>query len=356
MPKKGYKQTEEHKRKISEKNKGKISWNKNLTKETDKRMKKSSISHLGQKAWNKNIPQSEEEKRKRCLFTKEQELQICKEYFSEEKHSIEVLGKKWCCGITAIRNVIKRNGYKLRTISEANKGRKAWNKNIPCSEETKRKMSKFHKNKPKSEEHKRKISIALQGEKSYWYNKHRSEETKRKVSVGNKGKKRSEEHKRKYSESHKGELKSEKTKQKMSEKAIKRWESLEERKRNSERQIKYLQNHPGSYKDTEPELKMKEILNELNIPFEHQFRLGNRLFDFHILNTNILIEVDGDYWHGNPKIYSKLSKRQEENKQRDIIKEQLVEENKYILLRFWQSDILKNKEKIIEDLKGIING
>lgn len=55
------------------------------------------------------------------IFTKEQELQICKEYFLGRKFSIIFLGRKWGCNFSTIRNIIMRNGYNLRLISEANK-------------------------------------------------------------------------------------------------------------------------------------------------------------------------------------------------------------------------------------------
>lgn len=98
------------------------------------------------------------------------------------------------------------------------------------------------------------------------------------------------------------------------------------------------------------ERKMIKILNELNISFKYQFRLKNYSFDFRILDTNILIEVDGDYYHGNPKIYSKLNKIQLKQKQKDIKHNEMAKINSYVLLRFWGSDVLKNKEKIIQQL------
>ena len=74
-----------------------------------------------------------------------------------------------------------------KKISEAGKGRKAWNKGKHFSEEYCRKLSDVHKGKP-----------------SYNKGKHFSEEYCRKLSEVHKGKKRSEEDKRKISESLKG--------------------------------------------------------------------------------------------------------------------------------------------------------
>ena len=280
MSYKGYKQTKEHKRNISKANKGHKVWNKGLTKETDERVakyinknigkkrsnsqrKRISDGHKGQKAWNKNLIK-ETDARIKGKFTKEQEQQICDDYFSEEKPSVAILAKKWNCNDLTIRGIILRNGYVLRTISEANKG------------------------KP-----------------GYWKNKFLYEKTKRKI---------------------------------------------------SESTTLRIQTHPGPFKNTKPELKMKVILNELSIPFEHQFRLGNHLYDFHILNTNILIEVDGDYYHGNPKKFGKLNKYQLKQKEKDLKNGQLAKDNNYILLRFWENDILNNSEKVIKHIKGNING
>jgi very-short-patch-repair endonuclease len=71
------------------------------------------------------------------------------------------------------------------------------------------------------------------------------------------------------------------------------------------------------------------------------------------LNTNVLVEVDGDYWHGNPKIYSKLNEIQLKQKERDIKNEQLAKENGFIVLRFWESDILNNKNIIVKELMKV---
>jgi len=289
MPKKGYKQTEVHKikrRKFTDTQEKEIERQYReekvsiytLTKKWDcsiTLIRKAVIKNggklrplgehrRGKIPWNKNIPLSEERKRKLCAFTKEEELKICSEYFSEKKPSCNTLAKKYNCSGTAIKKALIRNGYVLRTLSESHKG----NKNA----------------------------------------------------IG---------------------FRSKESKQKMSESNLVR-----------------IQNHPGPYKNTKPELAMKKLLNELNIPFIHQFRVKgiNHNFDFHISNTNILIEVDGDYYHGNPKKFIKLSEIQIQWKQRDEKINKLAKTNNYILLRFWASDILHNEENVVESLKGLING
>lgn len=95
-----------------------------------------------------------------------------------------------------------------KKISEAHKGKPAWNKGKKMSEEQKKKLSNarkgrtpWNKGKCHSEESKKKMSEALKGKKL-------SEEHKKKISEGGKGKHRklfSEEHRRKLSEVHKGQ-------------------------------------------------------------------------------------------------------------------------------------------------------
>lgn len=283
-------------------------------------------------------------------FIKEEELQICTEYFSKEKPSTTILAKKWGCTEPTIRNIIIRNGYKLRTNSEALKGKfigekhpmfgkhpTAWNKDIqtgPLSEKTKQKMSKSHegkigywRGKHPSENHKKKTSKTMKSNYHYLRGNHLPEETKRKSSISHLGQKAW----------NKNIPCSEETKQKLREKAI----------------LQH-QNHLGPYKDTKPELKMKKILNELNIKFEHQFRLEHCLFDFYILNSNVLIEVDGDYYHGNPKKFIKLNKMQLKMKERDIKHNEVAEENDFILLRFWEDDILNNTDIVKNEIRKIV--
>jgi len=82
------------------------------------------------------------------IFLKEEEQQICNEYFSKERPSTITLGKKWGCRNTTIRFIIKRNGYSLRTISRACKGRKAWNKKFIKEQELQICKEYFSKGKP----------------------------------------------------------------------------------------------------------------------------------------------------------------------------------------------------------------
>lgn len=52
--------------------------------------------------------------------------------------------------------------------------------------------------------------------------------------------------------------------------------------------------------DTKPELAVERILQSLNITYIKQYQVGPYLFDFYLPNNNVLIEVQGEYWHSLP--------------------------------------------------------
>lgn len=49
---------------------------------------------------------------------------------------------------------------------------------------------------------------------------------------------------------------------------------------------------------------IKESFTDLDINIKEQKYVNGRSYDFQITNTNLLIEINGDYWHANPKFYS----------------------------------------------------
>lgn len=88
-------------------------------------------------------------------------------------------------------------------------------------------------------------------------------------------------------------------------------------------------------------------LDMLNIPLEGRgvsIRIGNKRMIVDGLNNNTIYEFYGDYWHGNPKIYSsdKLnthnSKTFGELFSRTIQREQILKQSGYNLVSIWESD------------------
>ena len=132
----------------------------------------------------------------------------------------------------------------------------------------------------------------------------------------------------------------------------------------SEKSIKHKANELGirvskrrnSVLFTEPERKVQYILSELNIPFTtHERPLVGSNYEVDImLNNKICIEIQGDYWHGNPKLFPVLDITQQIHKQRDEIKKNLLEKQGYRVIYFWESDINTDLENIKNTIVAVL--
>jgi len=115
----------------------------------------------------------------------------------------------------------------------------------------------------------------------------------------------------------------------------------------------------GAFKHTKtkPHLLMKSILQKLKLNFEEEKIIECWIFDFWLKDYNLFIEVDGDYFHVNPKIYPNGPKTntQKINFYRDKVKNKFCLDNKLKLIRFWESDILNNEGIIIKEIQCSLN-
>lgn len=122
---------------------------------------------------------------------------------------------------------------------------------------------------------------------------------------------------------------------------------------------KLLNIYPNRYwrlNETKPEKIIEELLIKYNIAYEKQVKLGKYIADFKI--GKIIIEIQGDYWHGNPKFYSEenLNNMQKKHKIRDIFKKEYYLNSGYFLIEIWENEINKKIEKIEKLIKIIKNG
>lgn len=121
---------------------------------------------------------------------------------------------------------------------------------------------------------------------------------------------------------------------------------------------------------TLPEIKIEEFLIANNIVYEYNypirvFDLNNNpaeySIDFYIFinNCHIFIEVQGDFWHGNPLIfndYNKLHGSQKSNINRDKRKKAQIY-SAYKNLKYyevWEYDINNNTEQLIKFKNDIL--
>lgn len=244
-------------------------------------------------------------------------------------------------------------------------------KNPMFLQENKDKISKFQKGKSKSENHRKNLSLSKKGTK--WKEddnrrKNQSEIAKKylvpaNIELRRKGWKPtlSSESKKKLSERmmnntiwltshHNKGMKLNLTEHQRANRSIKRTNYLKENKQSISSSL---------------ELKFIEYLNEHQITFEHQKQLktenGSWLYDFFIPHLNLLVEIDGEYWHSTKKQLN-----------RDLIKNKIAKDQGFILLRLSDKNLLfsminetvenieKHTENVlkkrIENVNEVING
>lgn len=93
-------------------------------------------------------------------------------------------------------------------------------------------------------------------------------------------------------------------------------------------------------KFTLPEILFSLILANENIPFIHQFRIKKWFVDFFIF-PNIIIQIDGVYWHC--KKGRQLS---------DWYQNRELKKHSFKVIRFWDFEINNNLEKCLKKIKN----
>ena len=121
-------------------------------------------------------------------------------------------------------------------------------------------------------------------------------------------------------------------------------------KRNIERSKKP---HP-KYGTSKLEKKFaKEFLDKLGVRYEEQFEAKDikRFYDFYLSEYRVLIEIDGDYFHGYGKVHEEKSPMQKRNERVDRIKDEWAISHGYPLIRIWEHDINENPQKVLDMLR-----
>jgi G:T-mismatch repair DNA endonuclease (very short patch repair protein) len=109
---------------------------------------------------------------------------------------------------------------------------------------------------------------------------------------------------------------------------------------------------------TQPELIFRDILDKNNINFQmyKYLKIDNKIhvFDFWLPDKNILIEVDGDYWHYNknlPRVVKKPpTKYQLIRIARDVEKNDYCQKNGVKLIRILESELVDRANVVVGEL------
>jgi len=140
--------------------------------------------------------------------------------------------------------------------------------------------------------------------------------------------------------------------------ANKKNNSLKEKHRewllgNKDHHQKMIENsHKKRYRKTSIEKTIEEFLIKNNINYKYNF-IDKYQYDFLLKDLGIIIEVQGDYWHGNPNIYSDkdktlkpLNETQKYKQKLDILKNNHIKD-RYKIIYIWETDVKNKKYKDI---------
>jgi very-short-patch-repair endonuclease len=105
------------------------------------------------------------------------------------------------------------------------------------------------------------------------------------------------------------------------------------------------------------ELDLIEALSEFEFSSGY---IGRNQIDLLCRKKKIAVEVQGDFWHANPKKYTDdwinpvTKQTAKEIREKDERKKQFLELKGYAVLYVWENDYRKNRELVIENLRSDI--
>jgi len=91
--------------------------------------------------------------------------------------------------------------------------------------------------------------------------------------------------------------------------------------------------------ETSIEKIVRLILNKYSINYTQEFLFSGHYFDFLLLDYNIIIECDGDYFHSYNVLLEDMDSTQKNSYKNDIKKNKIINDSNYQLVRFWEHEI-----------------
>lgn len=220
------------------------------------------------------------------------------------------------------------------------------------------KVRKGHSYRPKgtythSAVVKEKISKAIKGEKNPFFGKTHTRETKEKMSENRKGKCTGKDNPF-YGKTHsketiekitlKGNIWREENPELSYEAGLKGWQN------SIFSTVKYG-------RKTSIERKVENKLKDLGIEDFNFSQVLNRKYQYDFrIGKDILLEVHGDYWHGNPRKYGDginlkpLTEQQRTKIPQDKIKEKYAKENGWKLFVIWEEEVNKEDWSVLKEV------
>lgn len=115
-------------------------------------------------------------------------------------------------------------------------------------------------------------------------------------------------------------------------------------------QLAQMRRTQGERKQTKLESAGYKILESVGLNYEPQFVYGRYVADAYVPELNLIVQFDGDYWHGKPDRFPALTERQKKQQEIDQRANKTAEQLGYKVLRFWESEIGR-VQSCLEELK-----
>ena len=99
----------------------------------------------------------------------------------------------------------------------------------------------------------------------------------------------------------------------------------------------------------------ENFLKPLGVNFKYQYEVKEigRWYDFYLPDHNLIIEIDGSYYHADPRVVSedKLTPMHKHNMRVDEYKNRWALAHGIPILRIWEKDINEHPTQVFEALK-----
>ena len=102
----------------------------------------------------------------------------------------------------------------------------------------------------------------------------------------------------------------------------------------------------------------RDFLEKLGVKYIWQFEAKDigRFYDFYLPEHNLIIEVDGSWYHSDPRVVDEnnLNPMQKHNKRIDEYKNAWALSHGIPILRIWEKDIRESPSRVLDELKSIL--
>ena len=96
-------------------------------------------------------------------------------------------------------------------------------------------------------------------------------------------------------------------------------------------------------------------ISQLGVEYQRQCLLAEKfIVDAYLPQCRLVVQFDGDYWHGNPRMFSTLDSRQKRRAALDKSQDSYLRKCGMRVLRIWGSDLEQGIERVKESLSKAI--